>query len=551
MSPRQTLLLLLLAASIGAPAPAADAQEAPAILQAIVERGELDDLRWPRFAELTPALVALYEPRGWAPLWLDDAVPTAQAREAIAVLVEADAHGLDARDYDAAPLDTEMHRIARDRHPPAEAQAHFDAALSVALMRHLSDVRVGRVDPRSLGFGYDPASKQLDLAAVVASAVRDDRIAAAVDEARPPFAERRLLEEQLARQREIAADASLAPPQIALGPKRKKIVAGGALPEAADLMRWLVAHGDLEGDAVVPALYEGGLVDAVRRFQARHGLDVDGVIGAGTAKALAVPASVRVRQIELALERLRWLPDVAGERVVVVNVPSFELAAYDAVGPDATPALQMAVIFGRAVRTETPIFVGTMRTVVFAPYWNVPRSILRNEILPKLAKNPSYLVQENMEIVMRGNAVATNADTIGALASGGARVRQRPGAKNSLGRVKFLFPNRYDVYLHDTPSRSLFLRARRDFSHGCIRVAEPEALARWVLGPEGWDDARVAAGLALTRETSVPLAHPIPVVVYYTTAVARSDGTIGFYDDVYRRDAALEAALAEGGRYRR
>jgi len=184
-----------------------------------------------------------------------------------------------------------------------------------------------------------------------------------------------------------------------------------------------------------------------------------------------------------------------------------------------------------------------MKTVVFAPYWNVPRSIATGEILPKLRRGLGYLARENMEIVRDGHALAPGADAVAQLAAGSARLRQRPGKGNALGRVKFLFPNSNNVYLHDTPSRSLFQRSRRDFSHGCIRVADPDALARWVLAAEGWDAERVAEGLALQSETQIPLTDAIPVVIYYTTAVARRDGTIAFYDDIYGHDVALRRAL--------
>lgn len=532
---------------------AVHAQSAADALRGIAAAAQLPGLRWPRFPDHAGTLAALYEPRAWAPLWLDGGgEPNAPAREAIEVLQEAALHGLEPDDYDAQWLATEAERLGDERESPPDRQARFDAALSVALLRHVSDLHVGRVNPRTVKFDYDVAPKQLDLAVYVADAVRDDRVRDAVAAAAPVLPQHRLLEEQLARYREIAADASLAPLAIDLRTaKRRRVAPGDPFEEGAALSKWLIALGDLPPDApAAPLVLDGALLDALRRFQARHGLDPDGVIGPATARALAVPAPVRVRQIELALERLRWIPPLDDTRVVFVNVAGFQLSAFDRVGPDEGPVLQMAVVVGKAARTQTPVFAGTMRTVVFAPYWHVPRSIVRNEILPKQASNPGYVASQNMEIVMGRSAVATTPESLAALAAGDARLRQRPGPRNSLGRVKFLFPNEHDVYLHDTPSQSLFQRARRDFSHGCIRVADPEALARWVLGPEGWDAERVAAGLALRRELPVPLAKPFPVVIHYTTALARRDGTIAFYPDIYGHDAALERALAGGYPYR-
>ena len=545
MRNRSLLVRLAIAGALLGALPASAQSEPTAdAIRAVVAAARIEGMRWPRFPDYQHILVALYEPRGYAPLWLDAGRPTSQAGEAIAVLRESDAKGLDARDYDAERLD----RTAQALGPGASPQdlAHFDAMLSVALLRNISDLHIGKVNPKHLAFGFDIDPKKYDLAALVADAVRDGRIREVVAQAEPHFAQNRLLEEQLARYRQIAADPSLAPVQIAAPLKP-----GTPLASAPELARWLAALGDLPaGDANVPPKYEGPLVDAVKRFQARHGLAPDGVIGAATARALAVPAAQRVRQIELALERLRWIPALEAGRVVFVNVPAFELWAFDEIGPQQVPALQMPVVVGRAIRTETPIFTGAMKTVVFAPYWNVPRSITRNEILPKLRRNPGYLAAQQMEIVSGGQVLPPNAASIERLAKGSAQLRQRPGPKNALGRVKFLFPNSNNVYLHDTPSQAAFAEARRDFSHGCIRLSQPAALAEWVLrGAPGWDADRVAREMVRSTELAVPVQPPVPVVIYYTTALARRDGTIAFFDDVYGYDARLERALARGYPY--
>ena len=378
----------------------------------------------------------------------------------------------------------------------------------------------------------------------VANAVYDGRIRALVTDAEPELEQHHMLEAQLALYRAIAQDPGLAP--VSLAPT---IRPGAPLDAVSHLARWLAALGDLPADAVVTSLdYAEPLVDAVKRFQARHGLAPDGVIGSNTARALAVPAAARVRQIELALERIRWIPPLAHGRVVLIDVAGFELLAFDDIEPDVAPVLRMPVVVGREAN-QTPIFAGAMKSVVFAPYWNVPRSIVVKEILPKLRRNPGYLTAEQMEVVRGGAVLGTGSAAVAELASGRAQLRQRPGTKNALGRVKFLFPNAHDVYLHDTPSRALFGRSRRAFSHGCIRVGDPDALARWVLRDEGWSDARVDAALQLTAEKVVPLKRAIPVVIYYTTAVAHRDGTISFYEDIYGHDAALERALGRGYPY--
>jgi murein L,D-transpeptidase YcbB/YkuD len=475
------------------------------------------------------------------PLWLEDGRPTAHADEAIAALRTATARGLEPRDYGGDSLGEWRNALAGRRRGTAADLARFDVTLSLALSRMLSHLRFGRVSPRLLGFDYDAAPAGYDVAALVRDAAQRGRAGEIVEQAEPPYAQRHLLERQLARYRTLASDATIGPP-VLVPPVRP----GALLAGSAELARWLTALGDLPGDAALPGTYEGVLVEAVQRFQLRHGLDPDGVIGAQTTRALAVPAAARVEQIVLALERLRWIPRLERGRVVVVNVPAFTLFAFDDVGTGRPPAAQMAVVVGQAVRTETPVFTAAMRRVVFAPYWNVPPSIARNEILPKLRRDPGYLGREEMEIVgvSGGGVLPPTAAVLAELAQGSVQLRQRPGAKNALGRVKFLFPNRHNVYLHDTPSRSLFQRARRDFSHGCIRVADAAGLARWVLGAEGWDAERVDRMLADGVHATVELQAPIPVVIAYTTAVARFEGTISFAEDIYGHDTALARALA-------
>ncbi|MCC6765413.1 MAG: L,D-transpeptidase family protein [Deltaproteobacteria bacterium] len=491
----------------------------------------------------------LYATRAFAPLWLDDGRPNPRARDLVAALRDAPAHGLDAADYDAARLADET-RLADARPPvtPADA-ARFEVALSAGATRFLHDLHLGRVDPATLATDYDRTAKHARLVAVIEELAGGTPVPTVVEDAAPPFLEHRLLERQLARYRALSASSeSTADAPLAIG---ATIRPGDRFADAARLARRLALLGDLSEDAdlsedtaVAAGRYGGPLVEAVQRFQARHGLAPDGIIGPTTAAALAVPLSFRVRQIERALERLRWLPVLPRDRAVVVNVPGFEAMAFDDIGAARAPALRMPIVAGQAFRTETPFFSRPMTRVVFAPYWNVPTSILRGELLPKIRRTPGYLAREEMEITSAGRVLAPGPAAIAELARGAAELRQRPGAKNALGRVKFLFPNPDDVYMHDTPARELFTRARRDFSHGCIRLGDAAAMAHWVLGGEGVPDTRVDELLASSGQTTVTLRRPIPVVIAYATAVARIDGTIAFYDDVYGHDVELEQALA-------
>lgn len=478
-------------------------------------------------------LLALAAAGSAAPCWLvaaELAAPWSESlqREARSILDAAASDGLDADDYRAGPVEDDFRRF----------------------LRHL---RFGRVRPRDLGFRVAGVS---DDGAVVETVLREaltaGRLQVAVDALRPPFLQYRQLREALARYRALAGAPAWAPlPAVA-----KQIEPGQPFDGAAALRERLVALGDL-GASAAPAgsLFEAELVEAVRRFQARHGLDTDAVIGRGTVAALNVTPSQRVRQIELALERLRWLPQRSGRPVLAINIPMFRLWAWDAGAPESAPALAMEVIVGRAVRTQTPVFADEMTHLIFRPYWNVPRSILRNEVLPAVARDPGYLARHDMEIVSGpgddAKPVAATPEALEAARAGALRIRQRPGPKNSLGLVKFIFPNDDNVYLHGTPARELFARSRRDFSHGCVRVQNPPALAQWLLKDQpAWHAERIAAAMEGTKTQQANLSAPVPVLLYYlTAAVSPDDGLLHFADDIYGHDAALDRAL-KARRYR-
>jgi murein L,D-transpeptidase YcbB/YkuD len=314
------------------------------------------------------------------------------------------------------------------------------------------------------------------------------------------------------------------------------------VPRLASLLRLL---GDLPEDAVVDGdVYQGALVEAVRHFQSRHGLEADGRIGKGTLAALNTPLATRVRQLELTLERWRWQPREFTPSIMV-NIPEFKLRALDA---SHRVSMEMNVVVGTA-RTQTPLLGEDMKYVVMRPYWNVPYSIQRNEILPALAKDPAYLSKHAYEVVTRTRQVVTTGEVtpeqVLELKSGQLYIRQQPGPKNSLGLVKFMFPNQENVYLHDTPSKSLFSRARRDFSHGCVRVADPPALAAWVLQEnEGWTPERIGTAMQGEDSQSISLKRPIPVRIVYHTAVVLENGEARFFEDIYGRDSELERQLA-------
>jgi murein L,D-transpeptidase YcbB/YkuD len=470
-----------------------------------------------------------YAPRKHAPAW-----NPSTAAAALWVLRQAPLQGLDPLDYGADSLERQLRS-------GGAGSARFDVALTSAMLHYLADLRVGRVRSEYHTRLPDARLKQYDPVERLRAGLAAGKLQAAVQAAEPPLRQYARVKAALAQYRVLARQ-----PYPALPMPGARVKPGGAYPDAQKLFAHLQLLGDLPANAPPPGdgIYSEELKEGVQRFQARHGLSDDGVLGRATIDALNVRPAQRARQLGLTLERLRWLPDVGPGPLIVVDLPAYRLWALEngstagsTAGSDAAP-LEMRVVVGTAVKTETPLFVGQMRYLEFNPYWNVPRSILDKEILPKLARNPGYLTQNAMETVPPGASVAD-------LKAGRARVRQRPGPKNALGAVKFALPNPMDIYLHSTPAQEAFARSRRDLSHGCIRVEHPAALAQFVLGQQAkWNADTIQEALQPGPTRHVDLPRPIPVVIFYATASVGSDGSARFAADMYGRDVKLVQALA-------
>ncbi len=515
-----------------------------------------DDLRALASKEVPPdypdyrvQVQKFYEPTGYALAWIEDLRPTPQAQAMIKVFGEAGSKGLDPADYDSLLWPA---RIAKLSSASTSDVARFDLAMTVSVMRYISDLHLGRVNPRWFHFGFDVEHNQYDLSSFIRQRlVSSTDIESALAAVEPPFDGYRRTERALQRYLRLAQQDD----RDHLPIIKRPVVVGDRYSSMQQLQRRLCLLGDLQPAACAletAGIYTNTIAAGVQHFQDRHGLQANGRLDQATIRELNVPLSSRVSQLQLTLERWRWLPHEFSQPPIVVNIPEFRLRAFD---QNENVVLAMNVVVGRAYRRQTPVFAKDMTHVIFRPYWNVPRSIERSEIVPNIERDRSYLSKKNYEVVTRGGEVVTNGpisdDVLQQLENGRLEVRQRPGISNALGLVKLMFPNEYNVYLHDTPSPELFARPRRDFSHGCIRVEHPAELTTWVLrNNPGWDKARVEAAMQSGKDNyQVDLVKPIPVLILYGTAVVDNKDEVHFFDDIYGHDAALRKTHAKGRPY--
>jgi murein L,D-transpeptidase YcbB/YkuD len=461
-------------------------------------------------------LRALYDTRSSAPLWVEQPGVEARIDALLAVLRAARREGLEPEAYRIPQI--ESRRGSTDPYVRAE----LDLLLSEAVMHYGVHVRTGARRPRitipevvPAVIDPDPVRIALDAAATPA-----DGMAAYMETLPPQTASYRAMRELLARYRALAAGGGW--PMVPEGPK---LTAGVSDPSVRVLRERLRVTGDLV-DEKVPTkqrdLYDPALQAAVRRFQARHGLTPDGTVGPRTRAALNVTASERVEQIVANMERMRWLPAELGERYVRINIPEYRLELAEA----GRKTLEMPVIVGKAT-WQTPVFNSEIRNLVFNPPWNVPPRIASEELLPRSLADEGYFASQAISV------------------HSGGRLRQAPGPKNPLGRLKFNMPNPYGVYLHDTPNKDKFRLGVRSLSHGCVRVGDAKALAAALLGdmPE-WDELRRQRALSTWSTRTVNLRTPVPVYVTYATAWATPDGRAEFREDIYDNDPKLVRELA-------
>ena len=473
-----------------------------------------------------------YQKRGEAPAWIEGRKPRPQMDELIQVLQRTDREGLDPALYNASILTARRAEagkgfLSMKGFDETEA-ANLDVWLTYLYLQYASDLTNGVANLAHMDPKWQIRDKKADSLALLEQALAQNSVARSLDGLTPQHAQYTALRDAFAKYRDIEQKGGWAevPAQIKLKPGQQN----AAVPVLA---RRLAVTGDYTGTPNdQDTTYGPELQEAVKRFQRRHGLEPDGAINAATIAQLNVPVSRRIQQISLNLERWRWLPADLGQRHVLVNIPEYRLEVWD----QGKVPLSMRVVVGKK-DTPTPIFADDMTHIVFSPYWNIPTEIAKNETVPRALRDPAFLQRSNMEVLDKaGNVVdpaSIDVENVGAY-----RIRQRPGSSNALGFVKFMFPNQFNVYLHDTPTDSLFARAVRSFSHGCVRLEQPEQLAQYVLAdqPE-WTPERIRAAMHSGQERTVKLTGPLPVYLGYWTARISADGILQFRDDLYGVDA--------------
>jgi len=481
-----------------------------------------------------------YQNREDAPAWIENGKPTRQMDELLAAVQAADREGLDPELYSVPTLVARRQEAGRGflmaKGFAAAEASQLDVWLTYLYLSYASDLTTGLANLPHADPDWKIRDKNADLFTLLRTSLDQHRVGRSLQELVPRHAQYTGLRDALTRYRQIAQQGGWA--AVPSGLKLKPGQSNAAVPALA---KRLAITGDYTGAANdQDQTYGSDLQEAVKRFQRRHGLEPDGAVGRAVIAALNVPVNDRINQIALNLERWRWLPRELGDRYVLVNIPEYRLEVWDA----GRVPLSMRVVVGKK-DTPTPIFTDDMTYIVFAPYWNVPSDIVQKETLPSVMRDPAFLQRTNMEVLdKRGNVVEPSSVDLDNPA--GYRFRQRPGSSNSLGLVKFMFPNSYNVYLHDTPADSLFARATRSFSHGCVRLEEPARLAEYVLADQpGWTAEKIDAAMHAPEEHSVKLRRALPVYLGYWTARVAADGILQFRDDLYGIDARQRAMLGE------
>ncbi|RNC67797.1 MAG: peptidoglycan-binding protein [Desulfuromonadales bacterium] len=476
-----------------------------------------------------------YKSRAFRPAWSDDKGPTLRADALVAELRRADTHGLKPPNYHMKQIETWLTAARQESHRP-EMLANLDILLTDAYLLYASHLLSGHVNPETLGAEWYIRRPEVDLDTFLRNALASGDIAGSLNSLLPADPGYGRLRDALRHYRQIRARGGWLP--VPDGPTLRR---GDAEARVAALRARLAVTGELNPGFAEGEEFDEEVEQAVIRFQQRHGLAADGIVGPKTLATLNVTAEEREKQILVNLDRMRWLPAELGRRYIMVNVANFGLDVVE----EGQPVLTMRAIVGRTYR-QTPSFTAKLNHLIFSPYWHIPHSIAVKDLLPKIQKDRRFLAKQKIRVFQGSSQIDPAGVNWRSLSETNFpyRLRQDPGPLNSLGHVKFMLPNRFNVYIHDTPSRELFDKAVRDFSSGCIRIDKPVELAEYLLAddPE-WTSEDILAAMEQPKEKLVRLRRPIPVYFLYSTAWVDEEGTLQFRDDLYARDALVAAAL--------
>ena len=473
-----------------------------------------------------------YKKNRYKLLWVRNGKVTKQAKTFRQTIARAHEHALDPFDYN--PLDIDIDPNPKD----AKAIARFDVIFSQSLVAFAQHLNAGRLNPKTVTRENVIYPEAISAARILKEARSTKNATAYLRLLAPHTPRYERLRIALAHYRGLAQRGGW--PSVPKGQALKPGMSDSRVPL---IRKRLAITGDYRGNpSSASTAYSGPVVDAMKRFQKRHGLAIDGVVGGNTIKQLNIPVEARIAVMEYNLERRRWMQDDYGRYYIFANLADQVLKVVRDEKTIYAELIQVGLPYHR-----TPVFSDEMEYIEMNPYWNVPRSIAVNELLPKLRQNANALGPQNFEVLNAGAVVPFQSVPWGSYSKANfpVRLRQKPGTKNALGRVKFMFPNDFNVYIHDTPSKSKFSSASRFFSHGCLRLKDPLKMAEVLLGPQGWSRAKIDQTIAAKKRKVVKLSNKIPVHIAYMTAWVNKDGSVHFRRDVYGRDKILAKALAK------
>ena len=496
----------------------------------------------PEFKEHLDWAKKFYKERKFKLGWFKDHEIVPQAEKLFAVMSKSYEEGLDPKDYQLFSLEEKLKELEDARKDTAkfyELEKKLDVALSSAYFNFASDYYRGLVVPReNKEVEWDVKRNKIKLHKALMTLLGERKSKYPYAEFRPLHEDYANLKKALARYREIQKSGGW--PTIPANTKLKPGQSSSAVPLISKRVADLIGKEATTNGAADSTVYTPQLVNAVKKFQQLHGQNPDGNIGPATVKLMNVPVQERIKQIIINMERWRWIPKSFEPNYLLVNIPSYKLHVFE----NSKEVMAMNVIVGK-VMNATPIFSDKLEYVVLSPYWNIPPGILKEEIAPKVMSDPGFLDRMDMEVVTNKGAVVSPSSVDWSQAGTDGFeyiVRRRPGPKNDLGDVKFIFPNVDNIYLHDTPHDELFNQSKRGFSHGCVRVEEPIKLATYLLrNVPGWDRGNIMQQISTREEKYVPVKEKLPVYLVYFTAKADANGNVQFFEDIYGHDSQLES----------